>query len=171
MKNSKFQEKPVVYPFVLLPIFVWIGFVCSISFMEAWLKFQAPNVTLSIGLNIGKLVFAGLNKVEWFFAFLISVFVFYKNQKRGSSEKYFIFLLTLILILQTAFFLPILNERAELISAGKTVAQSFVHIVYIFLEILKVVFLFTFGVKVICGLTSGLTQNERDCPAKYSNHI
>ena len=48
--------------------FLWIGFVCAISFMEAWLKFQAPEVTLSIGLGIGRLVFQTLNKIEWVFA-------------------------------------------------------------------------------------------------------
>jgi len=44
-----------------------MGFVLSISFMEAWLKFQAEGVTQAIGLSIGRLVFGALNKVEWFF--------------------------------------------------------------------------------------------------------
>lgn len=47
----------------LLMIF-WVGLVCAISFMEAWLKFQAPGVTLTIGLSIGMKVFTALNRVE-----------------------------------------------------------------------------------------------------------
>ena len=42
--------------------FLWIGFICAISFMETRLKFRAPGVTLPIGLSIGKLVFRALNK-------------------------------------------------------------------------------------------------------------
>ena len=44
--------------------FIWAGFVCAISFMEAWLKFRAPGVTLPVGLSIGRLIFSALNKVE-----------------------------------------------------------------------------------------------------------
>ncbi len=50
---------------ITIPI-LWLGFVLSISFMEAWLKFQAEGVTQVIGLNIGRLVFGTLNKVELF---------------------------------------------------------------------------------------------------------
>ena len=32
----------VKYPLAVVAVFLWIGFVCAISFMEAWLKFQAP---------------------------------------------------------------------------------------------------------------------------------
>jgi len=41
--------------------FIWIGFIGAISFMEAWLKFQAPGVTTELGLSIGQLVFKALN--------------------------------------------------------------------------------------------------------------
>ncbi|MEO8647987.1 MAG: hypothetical protein ABI539_02355 [Acidobacteriota bacterium] len=44
--------------------FVWSGMLAAISFMEAPLKFQAPGVTLPIGLGIGRLVFFALNKAE-----------------------------------------------------------------------------------------------------------
>ena len=45
------------YPLALAGVFLWIGFVSAISFMEAWLKFRAPGVTLTLGLGIGRLVF------------------------------------------------------------------------------------------------------------------
>jgi hypothetical protein len=48
--------------------FVWLGMVLAISFLEAPLKFRAPNVTLQIGLGIGRLVFRALNTVEVVFA-------------------------------------------------------------------------------------------------------
>jgi hypothetical protein len=50
----------VKYPAALAANFLWIGFVCAISFMEAWLKFRAPGIMLPLGLCIGKLVFNAL---------------------------------------------------------------------------------------------------------------
>ena len=36
---------------------VWLGRVLAISFLEAPLRFRAPQVSLRIGLGIGRLVF------------------------------------------------------------------------------------------------------------------
>jgi hypothetical protein len=47
-------------------VFVWLGMVLAISFLEAPLKFRAPNVTLQIGLGIGRLVFRALTPSRWF---------------------------------------------------------------------------------------------------------
>ena len=43
--------------------------------VKAMLKIML-NVTLQIGLGIGKVVFAALNKVEWTLIFLISICFF-----------------------------------------------------------------------------------------------
>ena len=45
-------------------VFVWLGMVAAISFLEAPLKFQAPGITVQLGLGIGRLVFRALNAVE-----------------------------------------------------------------------------------------------------------
>ena len=55
--------------------FVWLGMVLAISFLEAPLKFRAPEVTLRIGLGIGRLVFGALNTVEAIFAATLLVCV------------------------------------------------------------------------------------------------
>ena len=52
-------------------VFVWLGMVLAISCLEAPLKFRAPDVTLQIGLGIGRLVFRALNTVEVGFAIAI----------------------------------------------------------------------------------------------------
>jgi len=44
--------------------FTWLGMVLAISFLEAPLKFRAPDVTVRIGLGIGRIVFRALNTVE-----------------------------------------------------------------------------------------------------------
>ena len=63
--------------------FVWLGFVCAISFMEAPLKFQAPNITIPLGLGIGYLVFHALNKVEIVLCLLLAI-SFWKAKPSGN---------------------------------------------------------------------------------------
>ncbi|MEM1120911.1 MAG: hypothetical protein AAGJ18_10720 [Bacteroidota bacterium] len=58
---------------LIISMFVWIGFLGAISFMEAWLKFRAPGITQPLGLGIGKLAFRALNKVETLLAIFITV--------------------------------------------------------------------------------------------------
>src|SRR3954447_19560826 len=52
-------------------VFVWLGMVFAISFIEAPLKFRAPGVTLQIGLGIGRLVFRALNACEFALAAVV----------------------------------------------------------------------------------------------------
>ena len=54
-------------------IFVWLGMVVAISFIEAPLKFRAPGVTLQIGLGIGRFVFRALNGCELLLAVVFAV--------------------------------------------------------------------------------------------------
>ena len=68
--------------------FVWLGMVLAISFLEAPLKFRAPNVTLQIGLGIGRLVFRALNTVEVGFALVILVIVVAGPTPVGSPRRF-----------------------------------------------------------------------------------
>ena len=43
---------------------VWLSFVLSISFTEAWVKFKAPTLSKSAAVDAGRHVFSALNKVE-----------------------------------------------------------------------------------------------------------
>ncbi|MCY1516917.1 hypothetical protein D9M68_515760 [compost metagenome] len=135
----------VKFPVALICIFTWIGFVCAISFMEAWLKFRAPGITVPLGLGIGRLVFAALNKVEWVFA-IITGFTVVKNHKYISlSIKLALLSVSMILLLQTFWLLPALDHRAILLLRGEKIFASSHHIWYIIAEILKVIGLFIAG--------------------------
>lgn len=136
----------IKYPIVLICTFLWIGFVCAISFMEAWLKFRAPGITLALGLGIGRLVFNVLNKVEWVFAVVILV-----NIMRSRTDlwkwKNLLFVVPLILLLvQTLWFLPTLDARAELLIQGELIPPSSLHFYYVGIEIMKIICLSIFGI-------------------------
>lgn len=128
--------------------YLWIGFVCAISFMEAWLKFRAPGVNLSIGLGIGRLVFSALNKVEWVFAVAIIVSFYIAGRTFFSFQNSWFFLSFILLILQTFWLLPALDARAQLHIDGAVVPPSNLHFCYVGMEIMKVTSLFIFSIKL-----------------------
>lgn len=136
--------------FVTITILLfWAGFVSSISFMEAWLKFRAPGVTLPVGLSIGKTIFGALNKMEWIFLLTTTLLVFIPgNLKRGSILNILVILLVILLI-QTLILLPGLTERANTIIDGGKVGKSMLHIYFGVLEVLKVFLLIYTGHKIL----------------------
>lgn len=130
----------------VIAIFLWIGFVCAISFMEAWLKFRAPGITVPLGLGIGRLVFNALNKVEWVFAVIIIINLIWSSNDLWKLQS-FLFVIPLILLLvQTLWLLPTLNARAELHIQGELVSSSYLHYYYVGFEVIKLICLFTFGI-------------------------
>lgn len=119
---------------------LWLGFVLSISFMEAWLKFQAEGVTQIIGLNIGRLVFSALNKVELLFLIVLTVSTFKTIwSDKNKIQRNILMLLISILLIQTFYLLPSLDQRATMIINGTSPSESHLHLFYVVLEIVKVV--------------------------------
>jgi hypothetical protein len=121
---------------VIAVIFIWVGMICGISFLEAPLKFQAPGITLELGLGIGKIVFGALTKIEIIFSLLLIAFL---NLSQLKLKTWALFLIPmLIVIVDNAFLMPILDRRVEMILNGQTPAESSVHWWYVGLEVLKV---------------------------------
>ncbi|MCM4151678.1 hypothetical protein DHD05_08755 [Arenibacter sp. N53] len=131
---------------IIASVFLWIGFVGAISFMEAWLKFQVPTLTLSVGLGIGKLVFNALNKVELVLAIIILLALYRTSKEMFSWRNLFFFIPLAILIFQTIILLPILDTRAMAIIENNPVPMSNAHLYYIGLEVVKVTALFIYGI-------------------------
>ncbi len=129
----------VEYPLAIICVFTWIGFVCAISFLEAWLKFRAPGVTLAIGLGIGRLVFNALNKVEWVFALVIAITTLLSNAPVISWQNGLFAIVLVTLIVQTTWLLPGLDARAELHIAGMPVVPSNLHFYFIAAELIKTI--------------------------------
>jgi hypothetical protein len=124
--------------------FVWFGFVCAISFMEAPLKFQAPNITIPLGLGIGYIVFHTLNKVEIVLCFLMILsFYFIRPTSKMISIPFVI--IAVILMVQTFALFPLLDERTMKVIAGTAEPFSNLHVIYILTDSLKVLLLILLG--------------------------
>ncbi|WP_298739823.1 hypothetical protein [uncultured Chitinophaga sp.] len=143
MKTTRVDQ-----PVALACVFVWTGFICAVSFLEAWLKFRAPGVTLPIGLGIGRLVFNALNKIEWGFGVVILVSAFLHNRLRPAVPRYLLLTVLVILLLQTAWLLPQLDTRASLVISGQQLPHSYLHLYYIGAELLKTILIVRYGIKL-----------------------
>ncbi|OCB38942.1 hypothetical protein A5676_14645 [Mycobacterium malmoense] len=127
--------------------FVWLGMILAISFLEAPLKFRAPNVTLQIGLGIGRLVFRALNTVEVCFALLVVAIVVAGPAPVGITAA--IFVAAGALALQLIAVRPRLTRRSDSVLAGSDGPRSRAHYVYVGFEVVKVVALTVAGILLL----------------------
>jgi hypothetical protein len=136
--------------------FIWLGMVAAISFVETPLKFTAPGVTVEIGVGIGRIVFAALNKLEWmlFTLWLLSIFI--STDCRVSFIN--LFVIITILSLQTFWLLPALTARIEMLQKGIQLVESPLHTYFIVAEIIKIGCLFITGFSTITKTINQINQ-------------
>jgi len=129
--------------------FVWLGMVLAISFLEAPLKFRAPNVTLQIGLSIGRLVFRALNTVEVAFALVILAIVVAGPMPVRIIVAFAVAFAALAV--QLIAVRPRLTRRSDQVLAGSEGPRSRGHWAYVGLEAVKVVALLAAGILLLTG--------------------
>ncbi|MEB3064002.1 hypothetical protein [[Mycobacterium] zoologicum] len=131
-------------------VFSWLGMVLAISFIEAPLKFQAPGITLQLGLGIGRLVFRALNAVEIALASLVLLAV--AVDPPGSAPLTALGIAIAVLITQSVLVRPRLRRRSDAVLAaavapgGGMRERSHAHYAYAGLEVIKVVALLATGI-------------------------
>jgi hypothetical protein len=130
----------------------------GISLLETPVKFTAPTITRPVALDIGRVVFAALNKAELVALVLLLLVV----RVSGKARQLWISCSALILILlgQSMWLLPQLSERSQQIVAGIEPAPSMLHGTYSILELLKLVILLYLGFKSLRATQSGRIMQE-----------
>lgn len=131
-------------------IFVWLGMVFAISFLEAPLKFRAPGITLPLGLGIGRLVFRALNICEVVLAAVALVAVVLGRAPGGAAVA--LVVAVVALGVQVLVVRPALTRRSDAVLADPAVAESGrsnAHVGYVGCEAVKVVALLSSGVLLL----------------------
>lgn len=132
-------------------IFVWLGMVLAISFIEAPLKFRAPHVTLQIGLGIGRLVFRALNTVEVVLALILVAALVIDPPTTTALVAVGVAIVTLIA--QLVGVRPALTRRSDAVLAAPNGTdpggRSRAHYVYVGLELVKVAALIVGGITLL----------------------
>lgn len=123
--------------------FVWAGMVVALSFLETPLKFRAPGMTEALGVAVGRVVFAAMNRIEIALALtIVATLVFTKRD----VTKYALFAAVAAAVLvETIWLLPALDARARALLSGNRPDPSIHHTVFVIVEVVKVVLLIAFG--------------------------
>ena len=129
-------------------VFIWLGMVLAISFLEAPLKFRAPGVTVQVGLGIGRLVFRALNVVEYALGLVVVVTMLV--QVPPIPVLVAILVAVGALTVQVAVVRRWLNRRSDAVLAGDVDGpRSRGHYAYIGLEVVKVMSLLSTGLGLL----------------------
>ena len=128
-------------------IFVWLGMVIAISFLEAPLKFRAPGVTLPVGLGIGRLVFRALNGAELVLAAIVLVALSFDLPPARILAA--VIVAVVALAVQLLAVRRWLSRRSDAVLAGQQGPRSRAHYAYVGLELVKLVALLVSGVLLL----------------------
>jgi len=135
-------------------VFVWLGMVLAISFIEAPLKFRAPGITIPLGLGIGRLVFRALNAVEAVIAVVLAITAFAVRSGDGwpATAQGAFLVAAAALAVQIAAIRPVLSKRTDAVLADPDNVpehRSHAHLWYVAADLIKIAALITAGVSLL----------------------
>ena len=126
--------------------FLWVGLTVGISMIATPVRFTAGTITRPIALDVGRVVFAALNKAEIVALVLFLIVI----RVSGLARHWWAVgaLLTLIVLAQGIWLIPELASRTDIIIAGGEPPPSHAHMIYSSLELVKI------GLLLLCGFSS-----------------
>ena len=116
-------------------IMLWAGVLIGISFLAAPAKFNAPSLSLPVAMEVGRQEFAVLNRVEIGLAVLTVALA--ALVRPGRVVALGLALAALVIAVQSLWLLPVLDARALAIIQGETPQPAPWHMLYIVLEVSK----------------------------------
>lgn len=132
---------------LVIPV-LWLGMVAAISFIEAPLKFQAPGITIPLGLGIGRLVFFALNVAEGTLLLVTLLLAFLPGARRLATARLsWVLTLAVVFIVKITVIRPPLNARTDQVLAGADPGQSPWHYVYIAADVITMALLIVIAVQ------------------------
>lgn len=133
--------------------FLWVGMTIGVSMLATPVRFTAASITRPIALDVGRMVFAALNKAE--LAALVILLVVIRASGRAAKYWGFAGVLALIVIAQSQWLTPELAERTQMIIDGVEPPASYAHAIYSSLELIKIGLLFFLGFTSLGSQESG----------------
>ncbi|MCL6524524.1 MAG: hypothetical protein K6T34_07660 [Thermoflavifilum sp.] len=130
--------------FMVLISFFWFGFFSAISFMEAPVKFQAPHLSLSVGVEIGRIVFHVSQEIQWVMLILLTL-VTWLWISQFKHIRIWVIGLWLIMLIESFLLLPALDKQAQQVIAGHILPMTAIHWVFVLTELLKIPVLLVIG--------------------------
>lgn len=126
--------------------FTWVGVTVGVSMLATPVRFTAATITRPVALDVGRVVFAALNKAELLALVLLLIVV----RVAGLAKRWWALCgaLALIVLAQGLWLIPELAARTDIIIAGGEPPPSYAHAIYSSLELVKI------GLLLYCGFSS-----------------
>ena len=140
-------------------LLTWFGMTAGVSLLATPVKFTAPLATRAVALDIGRVTFNALNKAE--LVALVLALVVVRVSGRASHWWAVLSVLALIVIAQSAWLLPELAARAEMVASGIDPPPSRLHAAYSVLEISKLALLLGAGLVALSGIGDSTGETRR----------
>ena len=123
--------------------FIWAGMTVGISMIATPVRFTAVSITRPVALDVGRVVFAALNKAELLALVLLLIIVRVSGRSRELWAGCGV--LILIVLAQGAWLIPELAARTDIIMAGGELPPSSAHAIFSTLELVKIGLLLFLG--------------------------
>lgn len=127
--------------------FIWVGVTVGISMIATPVRFTATSITRPVALDVGRVVFAALNKAE--LVLLVALLVVVRVSGLARQWWGWCAFLALIIIAQGVWLMPELSARTDIIIAGGEPPPSYAHAIYSSLELVKIAALLFIGFSVL----------------------
>ncbi len=126
--------------------FIWVGLTVGISMLATPVRFTAASITRPVALDVGRVVFAALNKAELVALVLLLIVV----RVAGLARRWWALCggLVLIVMAQGLWLIPELSARTDIVIAGGEPPASYAHAIYSSLELVKI------GLLLYCGFST-----------------
>jgi hypothetical protein len=131
--------------------FTWVGMTVGISMIATPVRFTATSITRPVALDVGRVVFAALNKAE--LVALVLLLVIVRVSDRTRELWAWCSVLVLIVLAQGVWLIPELASRTDIILAGGEPPPSYAHAVYSSLELTKIGLLSFLGIRSLANRT------------------
>jgi len=133
----------VAYMAVVALVLLWAGLLAGVSFLATPVKFLAPDLSLAVALEVGRVTFKALNWVELGFGVVAVVLA---RMAGGRLLTLALVVVLALVVAQTVWLLPVLGERTDIVVAGGTLPPSSLHTWYVVIEVSKLFALLAIGI-------------------------
>lgn len=122
---------------------VWLGIIIGIAVLEPPARFGAAEITYTVALDVGRGVFALLNRVEIGLGIVVLMLAGFRRVRPWVWIA--LSVIALILATQTLWLLPELSQRSVILVGGGEVGPSHAHAMYGGAEVAKMLMLLAVG--------------------------
>ncbi|MGN7099750.1 DUF4149 domain-containing protein [Brevundimonas vancanneytii] len=135
---------------------LWLGMVIGVSFLATPIKFHAASLTLAVALDVGRVTFGLFSRVEWgLFALLLAIAGTTARARSRRDLWIGVVLLLGVLMLQSLWLLPVMNERVARIIVSEAMPRTPHHLLYIALETTKAAVLAAMSIRALLKFVRG----------------